>query len=75
MYLNYVKIGQIMIDSNESKKAEALWQTLPLYSAFTPPLLRLFLSILPGHSLHFGFSLANLIFRTLDLVYKPHGLS
>ncbi len=24
-----------MVDSNESKKAEALWQTLPLYSAYS----------------------------------------
>ena len=41
-----VKKEQIMVDINESKKADALWQTLRLFSASYDALIFL-LSILP----------------------------
>ena len=44
MYLQYKK-EQMMVDTNESKKAEALWQTLRLSSAICDGLIFL-LSIL-----------------------------
>jgi len=48
-----------MVETNESKKAEALWQTLRL--SFV------------SYDEYFGFSLANLIFRSL--LSKPCGLN
>ena len=54
-----IKKEQIMVDTNEPKKPEAIWQTLRL--SFV------------SYDEYFGFSLANLIFRSL--LSKPCGLN
>ena len=60
-----------MVETNKSKKAEALWQTLHLSSASYDRLIFLLLSLHDDYP-YFGISLADLISRALVIQTVVH---